>query len=142
MSTYATTAALASRLGNAFASLYRGTAADAQDDLAQAAAEVDAYLSGRYQVPVRSAQAQTLLESWTLTLAEEKAFLRAAGSSIPEKVSARVETVRKQLRDAANGVLRLPGAQPAAMPGSAAGATAIPLDIEPPVMGRKRMKGY
>lgn len=143
MSVYATVDDLTLRLGNVFGAIYRDNTEAAREDLTHAAAEVDAYLGGRYLVPVRSAAARPLLLEWTLALTEEKSYSRAGGASIPVKVKERVELVRRQLRDAANGLLRLPGAEAAGLPGSSGGgATAIPLEIERPVMGRKHMKGY
>lgn len=138
---YATAAAFELRLGKVYASIYRDNAPAALDDLAQASAEMDAYLGGRYAVPVTAAAAQVLLQEWNITLAEEKAYTRAGGSSIPEKVVRRVDTVRKQLRDAASGLLRLPGAAEAGA-GGAAGAGVTFVKIEAPMFGRENMKGY
>ena len=138
---YAAATDLALRLGRAYDSLYRDHADAAEEDLAQAAAEIDAYLGGRYAVPVTAADAQVLLRDWNLTLAEEKAYARAGGVETPEKVIRRVDAARKALRDAASGLLRLPGAAEAAEGGSGA-AGAVVIEIEPPIFGRKRMKGY
>jgi phage gp36-like protein len=140
---YATAAALALRLGNVYTSIYRDNEPAALEDLAQAAAEIDAYLGGRYVVPVAAAASQVLLAEWNLTLAEEKSYTRAGGSSIPEKVTRRVDAVRKSLRDAASGLLRLPGARELGADGGAAGgAGAVLVEIETPVFGRSKMKGY
>lgn len=141
---YADAAALELRLGKSFAQLYRDSGPAAQEDLAQAAAEIDAYLGARYAVPVTAAAAQALLAEWTLTLAEEKAWSRSGGgSSIPEKVTRRVDAARRSLRDAASGLLRLPGARElGADGGSGGGAGAALVEIEPPAMGRSRMRGY
>ncbi|MFA6842955.1 MAG: phage protein Gp36 family protein [Bacilli bacterium] len=138
---YATAAAFALRLGTVYASIYRNNEPAALEDLAQASAEIDAYLGGRYFVPVTAAASLVLLTEWNLTLAEEKAYARGGGSSIPEKVIRRVDAVRKQLRDAASGLLRLPGAAEAGASGSG-GAGAVLIEIETPVFGRKKMKGY
>jgi len=78
---YATAAALALRLGNVYTSIYRDNEPAALEDLAQAAAEIDAYLGGRYVVPVTASASLVLLEEWNLTLAEEKAYSRAAGDN-------------------------------------------------------------
>jgi phage gp36-like protein len=140
---YATAAALALRLGNAYAAIYRDNEPAAREDLAQAAAEIDAYVGARYVVPVAAAASGALLEEWNLTLAEEKAYSRSGGSSMPEKVARRVDTVRKSLRDAASGLLRLPGAvELGSGGGSPGGAGAALIEIEAPVFGRTKMKGY
>ena len=73
---YATAAAFALRLGTVYASIYRNNEPAALEDLAQASAEIDAYLGGRYVVPVTAAAALVLLTEWNLTLAEEKAYAR------------------------------------------------------------------
>lgn len=139
---YAAAADLALRLGRRYTELYRDYADAAVEDLAQAAAEIDAYLGGRYAVPVTAAAALVLLQDWNLTLAEEKAYARAGGGvETPEKVIRRVDAARKALRDAASGLLRLPGAAEAAAAGAGA-AGAVVIEIEPPIFGRKRMKGY
>lgn len=138
---YATATAFELRLGQVYASIYRDNEPAALEDLAQAAAEIDAYLGGRYAVPVTAAAAQVLLQEWNITLAEEKAYTRAGGSSIPDKVVRRVDTVRKQLRDAAAGLLRLPGAAEAGA-GGAGGAGVTFVKIEAPMFGRENMKGY
>ena len=140
---YAAAAALALRLGNAYQAIYRDNEAAALEDLAQSAAEIDAYLGSRYVVPVTATASRVLLEEWNLTLAEEKSYNRAGGSSIPEKVTRRVDAVRKSLRDAASGLLRLPGASELGSGGAGAcGVGAALVEIETPVMGRSRMTGY
>jgi len=58
-------------------------------------------------------------------------------------VTRRVDAVRKSLRDAASGLLRLPGARELGADGGAAGgAGAVLVEIETPVFGRSKMKGY
>lgn len=139
---YATPADLEVRLGKAFSALYRDNAAAPTDDLAQASAEIDAYLGSRYAVPVTAPGSQLLLEEWTLTLAEEKAYARSGGgSAIPEKVTRRVDSVRKALRDAAAGLMRLPGAVEAGATG-AGGTGALVIEMDTPVFTRRKMRGY
>jgi len=97
----------------------------------------------RYVVPVTASASLVLLEEWNLTRAEEKAYSRAAGDNNVEKVTRRVDAVRKSLRDAASGLLRLPGARELGADGGAAGgAGAVLVEIETPVFGRSKMKGY
>lgn len=134
---YASTANLEERLGKSFAAIYRDDPEPPAADLAAAAAEVDGYLAGRYTVPVTAEGAQTLLNDWTLTLAEERAYAR--GSAIPEKVTRRVDIVRKLLRDASSGTFRLPAEAPESETGFGA---ALIAECDPPVFGRDHMEGY
>ena len=127
------------RLGKSFAAIYRGDSEPPAADLTAASAEIDGYLAGRYAVPVTAPEAQTLLNDWCLTLAEERAYARTGGSTIPEKVTRRVDVVRKLLRDAASGAFRLPAEAPESEAGFGA---ALIAECDPPVFGRSNMEGY
>lgn len=141
---YAGVDAYRARLGKKFDVLYRDASERAESDLSQAAAEIDAYLSARYVVPV-SASTSTLqlLEDWNLTLAEEKAYAVGGSDKYPEIVAKRVDAVRKALRDAADGRMRLVGAAEAGAGGAGAGGAGVTfVKIEAPMFGRENMKGY
>lgn len=141
---YATAEALELRLGKKnFAGFYRDDLSAAEEDLSQAGAEMDAYLGSRYRVPILSGSAASLLQDWNLTLAEEKAYGRSTVyAELPEKVGKRVEAVRRQLRDAATGLLRIAGAVELGADGGGSGAGAAALEIDAPVFGRKKMRGF
>lgn len=139
---YASAEMLKSRLGSDFARIYRDDYSIAAEDLSQASSEIDAYLGSRYRVPIKSGSAASLLQDWNLTLAEEKAYVRSAFSTLPEKTVKRVEVVRRQLRDAASGLIKIPGAIELGADGGGSGAGAAVLEIDDPVFGRKKMKGY
>ena len=134
---YAEIADLKSRLGSSvFDEIYPSGEA-AQEDLADAQAEVDGCLARRYCIPVTAAQSLPLLKGWTLTLCEERAYSRAAGSCYAEKVAVRAVLVRKYLAEAAAGTFFLPGAgeNPAPAPISL-------IASDEPVFTREKMKGY
>lgn len=112
---YADTVELRQRLGRKiFNEIYLCTDADvpvtAESDLAAAAAEVDGSLASRYTLPVTTPRSLALLKDWTLTLAEERAYARAAGSNYAEKVKGRVEQVRKYLEKIQQDLFKLPDA--------------------------------
>lgn len=111
----------------------------AEDDLTAASADVDSYVAMNYATPVTEAQALPLLEHFTLTLAEELAYLRSGGSGAPDKVVKRVETVRKQLDKIAEGDLKLPGSPTRSADG--AGAASI-VSAATPVFTRDDMEGW
>ena len=137
---YATINELKVRLGQDYAGLYgndeAGTAA-AQADLDAAAAEIDAAAGCRYETPVVSARAEALLRDWDLTLCEERARVRCAGDTIPEKLKLRVAHVRESLAKTACGELVLPGASE-----SARGQGFSTVACDGPVFTRETMKGY
>ena len=93
---YADTEQLRSRLGEAVFDEIYPDKSDAAD-LESAEAEIDGAIASRYRLPVAGKRTLSLLRDWTLTLAEERAYARAAGSSFAEKVRLRVEQVRKYL---------------------------------------------
>lgn len=135
---YAEIADLRARLGGSvFDEIYPSGDA-AQEDLADAQAEVDGCLAKRYVTPVTAASALPLLKGWTLTLCEERSYSRAAGSGYAEKVTSRVAQVRKYLADAASGVFLLPGA--AENNSGSAGISMIAGDE--PMFTRDKLKGY
>jgi len=135
---YAEIADLRARLGTGiFDEIYPSCEA-AQEDLADAQAEVDGCLAKRYVTPVTAASALPLLKGWTLTLCEERSYSRAAGSGYAEKVTSRVAQVRKYLADAASGAFSLPGA--AENDSGSAGISMIAGDE--PMFTRDKLKGY
>ena len=108
----------------------------AEDDLAEAQAEVDGNVGVRYALPLAGNASLALVKGWTLTLTEERAFSRSAGSQYAEKVKLRVDQVRKYLELVRVGDFKLPG-EPEKSGGSAAFAA-----IRPPVFGRDNMEGF
>lgn len=108
---YATADDLRKRIGErSFAEIYPA-GENAGEDISAAQAEIDGNLSCRYEVPVTDGGALPLLKDWTLTLAEEKASARPAGSQFTEKVKLRVEQVRKYLERIRLGTFLVPGAK-------------------------------
>lgn len=142
---YATIQQLKDRLHRDYDEFYRdpdtGAADDtlAGDDLTAASADVDSYLATRYVTPVTDSDALPLLRHWTLTLCEELAFLRAGGSSAPEKVENRVKAVRKQMERIAGGKGRLPGSPTENETGTGGAAY---VSAAEPVFTRDQMKGW
>lgn len=139
---YATAADLRQRLGDLYQGQYMavdGTPMDAEADadLAAAAAEIDSYLAIRYVVPVATPGVLPLLKQWCITLAEELAWSRSGKAEIPANVAARVAIVRKRLEDIANNDRQLPGA--AELP---TGASISIVESEPEVFTRNRLKGF
>ena len=135
---YAAVSDLKARLGGIYDAIYVSDA-EAEQDLADAQAEVDGCLSRRYTTPVAAAQSLPLLKGWTLTLCEERSYSRAAGSTYAEKVSARVAQVRKYLADVMTGSFSLPGAEENAS-GSGGGISMIAGDE--PMFTRNNLEGY
>ena len=134
---YADISDLRARLGSSvFGEIYPSGEA-AQEDLADAQADVDGCLSRRYSIPVTAPQSLPLLKGWTLTLCEERAYSRAAGSCYAEKVAVRAAQVRKYLAAAASGTFSLPDA------GENPGSGTISLIAgDEPVFTREKLKGY
>lgn len=142
---YATVQKFKDRLQQKYDEFYRdsdtGEVDDdlAEDDLVAASADVDSYVAMNYATPVTEAQALPLLAHFNLTLAEELAYLRAGGSSAPDKVVKRVEAVRKQLDKIAEDDRKLPGSPTRSADG--AGAAAI-VSTATPVFTRDDMEGW
>lgn len=133
---YADTELLRARLGEAvFDEIYQDES-DAAAGLESAAAEIDGAIASRYRLPVTGKRTLSLLRDWTLTLAEERAYARAAGSGFAEKVRLRVEQVRKYLEMIRNGTFLLPDAEER-KDGSVAFAS-----CREPVFGRDNMEGF
>ena len=134
---YADISDLRARLGSSvFGEIYPSGEA-AQEDLADAQAEVDGCLARRYSIPVTAPQSLPLLKGWTPTLCEERAYSRAAGACYAEKVAVRAAQVRKYLAAAAAGAFCLPGA------GENHGPGALSLIAgDEPVFTREKLKGY
>ena len=136
---YATINELKVRLGQDYAGLYGndevGTAT-AQADLDAAAAEIDASAGCRYETPVASERAGALLRDWNLTLCEERARVRCAGDTLPDKLKTRVALVRGSLEKTASGELVLPGAAE-----SVRGQGFAAVACDEPVFSRETMRG-
>ena len=137
---YATINELKVRLGQDYTGLYgndeAGTAT-AQADLDAAAAEIDASAGCRYETPVESGRAEALLRDWNLTLCEERARVRCAGDSLPDKLKMRIAHVREALAKTASGELVLPGAAE-----SVRGQGFATVACDEPVFTRETMRGY
>lgn len=126
---------LKNRLGALFTQIYPETER-AIDDLLDAQAEIDGVLTMRYQIPVTCQSAMPLLKSWTLTLAEERAYARTDGARFPEKVKARVAQVRARLTEIREESFCLPGAAEQTK------ANIAFLEMETPVFSRKNLKNF
>ena len=136
MMSYATPSELRARLGaTIFAEIYPEET-DASPDLESSAAEIDGAIASRYRLPVTGERSLALLRDWTLTLTEERAYARAAGSTFAEKVKERVAQVRKYLDLIRAGGFKFPDAEERSE-GSVAFAT-----VREPVFGRENMKGF
>ena len=112
---YADCVELRQRLGRKiFNEIYNCTDADtpvaAESDIAAASAEVEGSLAARYQLPIAGFRSAALLKDWVLTLAEERAYARAAGANYAEKIKSRVEQVRKYLEKIQQDLFKLPDA--------------------------------
>lgn len=108
------------------------------DDLNAAAVAIDGKIAGRYSVPVTAPASLPLLDSWNLILAMELAYARSEGTTIPEKIKAAADDVRKQLDAIAEGTGKLPGA---AENSSGTGSCVI-VSAATPVFTREKMSGF
>lgn len=133
---YADAEELKNRLGTSvFEEIYLDEA-DAVTDLIDAEAEINGCIGRRYAVPVTAVASLPLLKGWTLTLAEERAYARAAGAEYAEKVSSRVAQVRKYLEEIRNGLFLLPDT-------TENSENVFTLhQSDPEVFGRENMKGF
>ena len=133
---YADIDSLKAGLGSLFAEIYPSDSI-AEEDLADAQAEIDGALAARYEIPVSSpAETLRLLKGWTLALAEELAFLRTAGAAIPEKIRLRAEEIRRHLAGIRQGSFLLPGTE------ERHSEPFVFLSMDSPVFGRDKMKRY
>lgn len=132
---YASEQDLKDRLGSLFAEIYPDSAF-ALLDLQDAQAEIDGVLSLFYLTPVIAEQALPLLKSWTLTLTEERAFVRTAGSRFPEKLKKRVEQVRQRLDEIRNEQFSIPGAE------KSSDSQVSFLEMDTPVFTRDSLKFF
>ena len=132
---YASEQDLKDRLGSLFAEIYPDSAF-ALLDLQDAQAEIDGVLSLFYLTPVIAEQALPLLKSWTLTLTEERAFVRTAGSRLPEKLKKRVEQVRQRLDEIRNEQFSIPGAE------KSSDSQVSFLEMDTPVFTRDSLKFF
>lgn len=134
---YATADDLKARIGEViFGELYPDPAG-AAEDLADACAEIDGCLSRRCSVPVSAGSALPLLKGWALTLAEERAYSRSAGSEYAEKVKSRVAQVRKYLEMAMKGEFLIPGAEE---PADVEGISLV--EVDEPQFTKEKLKGF
>lgn len=133
---YATAEELRARLGEGIFSEIYVNEEDASADLESAAAEIDGAISARYRLPVTGERALVLLRDWTLTLAEERSYARAAGSSFSEKIKERVAQVRKYLEMVRTGSFLLSDA------GENRDSSVAFASVRKPVFGRENMKGF
>ena len=133
---YATAEELRARLGEGIFSEIYVNEEDASADLESAAAEIDGAISARYRLPVTGERALVLLRDWTLTLAEERSYARAAGSSVSEKIKERVAQVRKYLEMVRTGSFLLSDA------GENRDSSVAFASVGKPVFGRENMKGF
>lgn len=142
MSTYLTITAAKARLARQYTTLYSpGGALDETlitADITAAEAEVNAYLAARYTIPVTAGL--DLVIDWALTLFEYRAYRRAPGADIPEKIKDAAAVVRKALADIAKGTMSLPGATESAT--TAAGSGFIIVDTNTPEMTRAKLRGW
>lgn len=110
---YASAEDLRKRLGaSVFDEIYASGGADGDEwfgDLESAGAEIDGVLALRYRLPLQQRRTLQLLKDWTLTLAEERAYARAAGGSFSDKIKERATQVRKYLEDIRTGQFLLSG---------------------------------
>ena len=120
---------------------YHRTSPAARNDLKAAAAEIDGSISARYVLPVASERSLALLQDWCLTLAEERAYSRAAGSEFAEKIKERAAQVRRMLELIRNGGFRLPDAVEIGS-GGGSGASFTLVQSDEPVFTRERLKGF
>lgn len=114
--------------------LYKLSQAEA-DDLAAAAAEVDASAAVRYALPLIDSP---MIQQWIVTLAEGEAWSRTESGKIPDSLDKRLKNVRSALERLADGKLKLEG-QPEATSGVGAAIVAKNSD---PVFGREKMDGF
>ncbi len=109
------------------------------DDLESAAAEIDGALAARYALPVTGERSLALLKDWNLTLAEERAYARPAGSEFSEKIKRRVNQVRKYLHLIRTDQFRLPDAPE--KPASSGSSIAL-IRRDEPIFDREKMGGF
>jgi len=135
---YATATELSGRLGSTvYAEIYGQDQTIPAADLDSAAAEIDGAVSYRYAIPATGTRTLALLKDWNLTLAEERAYARAAGGDYSEKVKSRCALVRKYLEMIRTDAFRLPDA-----PEKSASAGISLVRNDPPVFGRGNMNGF
>ena len=114
--------------------------ASVQEDLESAGAEIDGAISFRYALPVTGTRSLALLKDWNLTLAEERAYARCAGSEFAEKIKRRVDQVRKYLDMIRSEEFRLPDAPENA--GQSSGGGIALVSRESPIFDRRSMRGF
>lgn len=140
---YATPDDMRSRLGEQiFSEIYNyRSEPEIRNDLEAAAAEIDGSVSARYVLPVAGERSLALLKDWNLTLCEERAYARAAGSEFSEKIKDRAALVRRNLDLIRKGEFRLPDAEEVGS-GGTGGATLALAQSDEPVFTRKRLRGF
>jgi len=143
MGNYATRTDVQRRLRRNYETLYTRDGAIDTDlvdaDIAAAEAEIDGALAQRYTVPVTAGNTE-LLRQWALTLVEDLAYGAVPGREVPKNVAARVDVVRRQIRDAGEGKFSL-GA--AAVPTERPDATGtLIVEGNTPEMTRTKLEGW
>ena len=133
---YASPADLQTRLGGSIFGEIYSSPQNAENDLAEAQAEIDGCIARRYRIPVTAPESLELLKGWTLTLCEERSFSRAAGSCYAEKIVGRVAQVRKYLAEIMAGDFSLPGAKE-----NPSGPISM-IARDEPLFTRNQLKGY
>lgn len=133
---YASVNDFAGRLGDSVFEEIYPDGENAEADLSDACAEINGCIGRRYTIPVTAESALPLLKGWTLTLAEERAYARAAGSSFAEKIKERAAQVRKYLDEIRSGTFQLPGAEENAQ------SVCSVQKSEQEVFGRDNMEGF
>ena len=144
---YASAQELRQRIGeNIFNEIYSVSdgsdltdSSDIADDLESAGAEIDGAIASRYALPVTGPRALALLKDWNLTLAEERAYARPAGSGFTEKIKRRVDQVRKYLEMIRADAFKLPDAGENI---SGSGSTIALIRRDEPIFDREKMNGY
>jgi len=131
------------RLSAAFKSLYKLPADKDKlaDDVDYAEGVVDGYVGKRYVVPVTDETALRVIVGLTLDVFERRAYGRAAGSKIPEKVTEAAQAAMKTLHDIATGVVTVGGAT-AIAEREDGGNEAIIVDGNDPEFNRDNMGGF
>ena len=112
--------------------------AQASIDLADAQSLVDGYVGVRYAVPVLAPEAQGLLKSLTLSLAEELAWSRSAHGELPEYVKSRIDRAYSQLKDISSGKMNVANA--AELKSSPGGSADV--SMARPAFKREQMGGW
>lgn len=143
MPDYHTFADVEKRLRDDLSSLYDipSERDDLDDDITATEAEVNSYVGRRYQTPVTDTSAVAYLKTICLDIFELRAWKRASGSKIPEKIQSAADHAYKQLMMIAEGKLTLGGAEDVTER-QAGGSDAIITSGNLPQFDRDKMGGF